>query len=494
MKAVIITYPLLGEKQAVFSRLTLLLFRLGLIILSLISSFLRKSMQLYNSLSGRKEAFQTRVPGAVSLYVCGVTVYDFCHIGHARTYAVFDTLVRFFRYQGLAVTYVRNITDIDDKIIKRAQERAQPCEKIVNDHIQAMYQDFDALHFLRPDVEPRATDIIPETLAFIETLIQKGFAYVSDNQDVYYEVSKFKSYGKLSKQNVEALQVGSRVEVNTHKKSPLDFVLWKAAKPGEPAWDSSWGKGRPGWHIECSSMTQKCLGPEFDIHGGGSDLRFPHHENEIAQSEAAHEGKFARYWMHTGMVQINAEKMSKSLDNFFLIRDVLQDYPAEVIRYFLMSGHYRSEISYSVENLESARAALFRLYRALEGWDGSAPLPSSEAQTRFMQALDDDLNTPEALAVLFDLVKEIHKTNQQSLRADLKSLAGILGLLQASPTAFLQGEPSLIDRAAIEAEIEKRNLARQAKHFSESDRIRDELRKQGIELEDQAEVTTWRSV
>ena len=450
-------------------------------------------MQIYNSLSGQKEAFHPLIPGEVSLYVCGVTVYDFCHIGHARTYATFDTLVRYLRYSGLKVTYVRNITDIDDKIIKRAAERDVSCDDLVNQNVIEMYRDFDALHFLRPDIEPRATGTIPEIIAMIEDLVKAGYAYASTNQDVYYEVAKFKEYGKLSKQKLDALEIGSRVEVNDFKKSPLDFVLWKAAKPGEPAWDSPWGKGRPGWHIECSAMTKKCLGPQFDIHGGGSDLRFPHHENEIAQSEAANHGHFARYWMHTGMVQVNQEKMSKSLGNFFIIRDVLNDYPAEVVRYFLMSGHYRSEISYSIENLESARAALSRLYRALEGFDGRSPPPSDSAfKSRFNAAMDDDLNTPEALAVLFDLVKEINKFDQQALRAELKALAAILGLLQEDPSTFLKGDVSTLDAAKIDELVEARIAARKAKDFAESDRIRDQLKAMGIELEDAAGITTWR--
>lgn len=453
-------------------------------------------MQFYNSLSGKKEEFIPLKPNELSLYVCGVTVYDFCHIGHARTYAAFDTLVRYLRWKGEKVTYVRNITDIDDKIIKRAAEKGLPVEEVVAQNIKEMYSDFDALHFLRPDIEPLATGTVPEMLAMIQILIGEGFAYVGKEGDVYYEVEKFKSYGKLSKQNLEALKSGIRVEVADDKRSPLDFVLWKAAKPGEPAWDSPWGKGRPGWHIECSAMTKKCLGESFDIHGGGSDLRFPHHENEIAQSEAANHGHFAKYWMHSGMVQINNEKMSKSLGNFFIIRDVLKEYPAEVVRYFLMSGHYRSEISYSTENLNSAKTALTRLYNALS--INSLPSIREVAEGRrdfkaaFIEAMDDDLNTPEAIAVLFDLVREVNKTNDPALKALLKELGGVLGLLQQDPENFLKGDVSDVDVAKIEDLITARREARLAKNFAESDRIRDELKAMKIELEDTKEGTTWR--
>ena len=450
-------------------------------------------MQIYDSVAGQKREFIPLVANKVSLYVCGVTVYDFCHIGHARTYATFDTLVRLLRWQGMDVTYVRNITDIDDKIIKRAAEKNVSVDALVAENIKNMYEDFDALNLLRPDIEPRATGTIPEMLAMIQYLLDQGFAYVGANGDVYYEVGRFKSYGKLSKQNLEALRAGVRVDVADDKKSPLDFVLWKAAKPNEPAWDAPWGKGRPGWHIECSAMTQKCLGVEFDIHGGGSDLRFPHHENEIAQSEAAN-GCFARYWMHSGMVQVNNEKMSKSLGNFFVIRDVLKDYPAEVVRYFLMSGHYRSEISYSVENLNSAAAALTRLYTALRGPVDLIPQSlrdSSLIKGAFIKAMDDDLNTPEALAVLFDLAKEINKTNSPILKALLKELGGVLGILQQDPEAYFQ---SGVDVAKIDGLIAARKAARLAKDFAESDRVRDELKAMGIELEDSKDGTIWRKI
>ena len=449
------------------------------------------AMQIYNSLSGKKERFQPLKPGHVSLYVCGVTVYDHCHIGHARTYTTFDILVRYLRSIGYQVNYVRNITDVEDKIIKRAHENQESPDQLVARFTQIMHEAFDRLNLLHPDLEPKVTQTIPEIIAMIATLIEKDFAYAASNGDVYYEVAKFKDYGKLSRQNIEELQSGARVEINEVKKSPLDFVLWKAAKAGEPAWDSPWGKGRPGWHIECSAMSKKALGDTFDIHGGGSDLRFPHHENEIAQSEAANGHPVARYWMHSGMVQINNEKMSKSLNNFFIIKDVLEKYPAEVVRYFLMSGHYRSEINYSTDNLNSAKAALTRLYRALEGADFSITAPTNSAyETRFNAALADDLNTPEALAVLFDLVKEINKSKDSTLQALLKKLGAILGILQQDPAQFVQGDVSSLDEAKIEALIQARKAARLARNFAESDRIRDELKALHIELEDHPDGTT----
>ncbi len=454
-------------------------------------------MFIYDSLQGKKVEFKPLKPNYVSLYVCGVTVYDFCHIGHARTYATFDMLVRYLRWKGMQVTYVRNITDIDDKIIKRAAERGISVDALVTENIQHMYEDFDALNLLRPDIEPRATQTIPEMVAMIQDLLDKGFAYMGHEGDVYFQVEKFPSHGKLSKQNLEALRTGARVEVADDKRSPLDFVLWKAAKPGEPSWDAPWGKGRPGWHIECSAMSLKELGQNFDIHGGGSDLRFPHHENEIAQSEAANGGHFANYWMHSGMVQVNHEKMSKSLGNFFVIRDVLKDYPAEVVRYFLMSGHYRSEISYSKDNLDSAKVALTRLYTALNSpisITDLIPQPlrdSSLIKGAFIKAMDDDLNTPEALAILFELAREINKTHSLDLRNLLRELGGILGILQQDPEAYFQ---SGVDVSKIESLIAARKAARLSKNFAESDRIRDELKAQGVELEDTQEGTTWRKV
>ncbi len=447
-------------------------------------------MHLYNSLSGKKELFQPLKTGHVSLYVCGVTVYDYCHIGHARTYTTFDILVRYLRSLGYQVTYIRNITDVEDKIIKRALENKESPAQLVSRFTQIMHEEFDRLNLLHPDAEPKVTETLPEIIEMIRILIEKGYAYAV-NGDVYYEVAQFKDYGKLSKQQLDDLQSGARVEINSLKKSPLDFVLWKAAKPEEPFWDSPWGPGRPGWHIECSAMSKKALGATFDIHGGGSDLRFPHHENEIAQSEAANQHPFARYWMHSGMVQINNEKMSKSLNNFFIIKDVLEEYPAEVVRYFLMSGHYRSEINYSKDNLNSAKAALTRLYRALEGIDLQAPTcVDSTYETRFNAALADDLNTPEALAVLFDLAKAINKTQDASLLPLLKKLGSILGILQQAPLSFLQGKLADLDEASVQTQIEARRAARQARNFAESDRIRDTLKAQGIELEDHPDGTT----
>ncbi|MDF2529729.1 MAG: cysteinyl-tRNA synthetase [Gammaproteobacteria bacterium] len=454
-------------------------------------------LKIYNSLTKQKEVFKPLHANKVSLYVCGVTVYDHCHIGHARTYLAFDLVLRFLRMSGYQVTYVRNITDIDDKIIKRSQESGQSTDELVAKYTELMHHEFASLNILPPDSEPKATQTIPEIIQMISQLIDKGYAYSAENGDVYYSVKQFKDYGKLSGQNLDQLQVGSRVDINEAKRGPLDFVLWKAAKPGEPAWDSPWGEGRPGWHIECSAMTKKCLGQEFDIHGGGSDLRFPHHENEIAQSEAANDGHFARYWMHSGMVQVNSEKMSKSLGNFFIISDVLKQYPAEVLRYFLISGHYRSEINYSDENLQSAQAALTRLYNALRG------LPKAEQcgfetdyQQRFIAAMNDDFNTPEALAVLFDLAREINKLKEVKLEraaqlgALLKNLAAVLGILQQDPEAFLKGDAA--DVQIIEALIAKRNAARSNKDWAAADQARAELTKMNIIIEDNPSGTSWR--
>lgn len=430
------------------------------------------------------------------MYVCGVTVYDYCHIGHARTYTAFDVIVRYFKYLGFAVTYVRNITDIDDKIIKRAAENGESIEAVVARFTQIMHEEFERLNLLKPDYEPKATETIAEMIAMIKTLIEQGHAYHASNGDVYYNVSTFKDYGKLSHQNLEGLQAGIRVEVDAHKKNPLDFVLWKAAKPNEPAWDSPWGKGRPGWHIECSAMSKKILGQTFDIHGGGSDLKFPHHENEIAQSEATNNCIFANYWMHTGMVQVNQEKMSKSLGNFFVINDVLKQYPAEVVRYFLISGHYRSEINYSDENLQSAKAALTRLYTALRGINPNKKNNNEtlqEYKSRFIDAMNDDFNTPEALAVLFDLAKAMNKNKEEANQyaALLIELGGILGILQDDPEKFLQGNTE-IDEAAIQALIDARNYAKKNKEFSKADQIRDDLKAKGIILEDTPAGTIWR--
>jgi len=453
-------------------------------------------LHVYNTLSKQKERFIPIEPNKISLYVCGVTVYDYCHIGHARTYLSFDMILRFLRWQGYDVTYVRNITDIDDKIIKRAIENGESTDALVEQFVQEMYADFDALNILRPDQEPRATQTIDAMLDMIQTLIDKGFAYAADNGDVYYRVARFDNYGKLSGQHIDQLRAGERVEVNTDKEDALDFVLWKAAKPGEPAWDSPWGKGRPGWHIECSCMTKSALGKTFDIHAGGSDLRFPHHENEIAQSEAANGCQYARYWLHSGMVKVNEEKMSKSLGNFFIIRDVLKQYPAEVVRYFLLSGHYRSEINYSEDNLNQAAGALKRLYTAIRGLPKVALLAEVSYTERFVTAMNDDFNTPEALAVLFDLASEINRQRDgdpeqaAALAARLVQLASIIGVLQQDPDQFLQGPTE--DAGAIEALIAKRNQARADKDWATSDAVRDQLQAMGIILEDGAHGTTWR--
>lgn len=457
-------------------------------------------LQIFNSLSREKETFEPLQPNKIGMYVCGVTVYDYCHIGHGRTYVAFDVIIRYLRWRGFDVRYIRNITDIDDKIIKRAQENGEHYQALVARFTEAMHEDFDALGIGRPDLEPRATENIPGIIAIVEALIARGYAYVGDNGDVYYQVGKFAHYGCLSHQNLEQLQAGARVDVAEAKRDPLDFVLWKAAKPGEPSWSSPWGEGRPGWHIECSAMVQETLGTVFDIHGGGSDLQFPHHENEIAQSQGAHgHDTFARYWLHTGMVQVDREKMSKSLGNFFTIREVLAKYPSEVVRYFLLAGHYRSQVNYTTENLESARAALERFYTALKELPAAAEGEvGRNFVERFCAAMDDDFNNPEALAVLFDLAREINRQRAldisvaASLAATLKSLGGVLGILQQDPVAFLQGGDNDEEAKEIEALIVARREARAAKNWAESDRIRDELNARGIVLEDGPNGTTWR--
>ena len=368
-------------------------------------------MIFYNSLSGKKEEFTPMIPNKINMYVCGITVYDDCHIGHARTNIAFDVIYRYLKYREFDIALVRNITDIDDKIIKRANENGESTTDLVERNIKAMHGVFGSLNILRPTSEPRATETIPEMVEMIETLIAKGFAYQGANGDVFFRVTKFDGYGKLSKQNLEALQQGARVEVSDVKENPMDFVLWKMAKAGEPAWDSPWGAGRPGWHIECSAMSKKLFGDTFDIHAGGSDLRFPHHENEIAQSEACNECTFANYWLHSGMVKVDAEKMSKSLNNFFTISEVLKDYHPEVVRYFLASTNYRSEINYSEQNLENAKTSVEKLFTALRGVEPvevNLPEDASDYEDKFIKAMDNDFNTPEALAVLFSLAKEVN--------------------------------------------------------------------------------------
>ncbi|WP_028117511.1 cysteine--tRNA ligase [Ferrimonas senticii] len=456
-------------------------------------------LQIYNTLTRQKEEFKPLQPGKVGMYVCGVTIYDRCHIGHARTYIAFDNVVRYLRSRGYEVNYIRNITDVDDKIINRAAENGESCEALVERFTNFMYEDFDALNLLRPNIEPTVTGHMPEIIAIIEKLVAKGHAYHASNGDVLFEVNTFNDYGKLSKQDLEQLQSGARVEVEEAKRNPMDFVLWKSAKPGEPQWDSPWGPGRPGWHIECSAMNGKHLGEVFDIHGGGSDLMFPHHENEVAQSCCAHNGKYVNYWMHSGMVQVNKEKMSKSLGNFFTISDVLKQYQAESVRYFLLSSHYRSQLNYSEENLAQAHSALERLYTALRGVTAAESVDmESDYIVRFNTAMDDDINTAEALPVLFELAREINSAKGKDdakaseLAALLLHLAGVLGLLYQDPEIFLQGAGNDDEVAKIEAWIKQRNDARAAKDWPKADEARDALNAMGIILEDGANGTTWR--
>lgn len=462
-------------------------------------------LQIYNNLTRQKETFKPLVDGKVSMYVCGVTTYDLCHIGHARTYASFDVISRYLRFRGYDVTYVRNITDIDDKIIERSNENGEPFNELTARFIKEMYVDFDAIGLQRPDIEPTATGTMDGIIEIIETLIEKDYAYVTESGDVNYYVPKFDDYGKLSKQDLSQLNSGERVEVNSEKRDPMDFALWKAAKPNEPSWDSPWGKGRPGWHIECSAMSKKCLGDTFDIHGGGSDLQFPHHENEIAQSEAANGCTFANTWIHTGMVQVDKEKMSKSLGNFFTIRDVLQEYRAESVRYFLMNGHYRSQLSYSEANLQAADASLERLYNALRGVDWSLVTDEKletleRAEARFIKSMDDDFNVPEVLPVLFDLAKEVNRlkaidmAKAATIAVKLKELAGVLSLLQHDPEEFLKSgaRDSEVSDAEIDDLIQQRLQARADKNWAKADEIRDKLNELNIELEDGANGTSWR--
>ncbi|SJZ47769.1 cysteine--tRNA ligase [Photobacterium toruni] len=457
-------------------------------------------LKIYNSLTRQKEVFTPIHPGKVGMYVCGVTIYDLCHIGHGRTFVSFDVVSRYLRYSGYDLTFVRNITDIDDKIIKRAAENGESCESLTERLIGEMHADFDALGMKRPDVEPRATQFIAEIIALCERLIERGFAYVASNGDVMFEVSKYDDYGRLSKQDLDQLQAGARVDIDMAKRSPLDFVLWKMSKPGEPTWESPWGPGRPGWHIECSAMNSSILGDHFDIHGGGSDLQFPHHENEIAQSCCAHDGQYVNTWMHSGMVMIDREKMSKSLGNFFTIRDVLNHYDSETVRYFLMSGHYRSQLNYSEDNLKQARSALERLYTSLRGLDTSvAAVGGEEFIARFKEAMDDDFNTPEAYSVLFDMAREINRLKTDDiaaaslLGARMRELADILGLLSQDPETFLQGGAGEDDdMAEIEGLIQQRLDARAAKDWAAADDARDKLLAMGIILEDGAQGTTWR--
>ncbi len=467
-------------------------------------------LSIYNTLSRNKEIFKPIIPGKVRMYVCGMTVYDFCHLGHARVMIVFDMVVRWLRASGYEVNYVRNITDIDDKIIQRALENKEPIAALTQRFIDAMHADAKILNLLPPDHEPRATQYIPQMQGMIGRLIDQQMAYQAEDGDVNYAVRQFPSYGKLSGKSIDELNAGERVAIGSGKRDPLDFVLWKSAKPQEPSdtrWSSPWGDGRPGWHIECSAMSCELLGQHFDIHGGGADLQFPHHENEIAQSEGAIYGSnpvtkpFVQYWMHNGHIRVNQEKMSKSLGNFFLIRDVLQQFDPEVVRFFMLRAHYRSPINYSDSQLEEARTGLVRLYTAIHQaniQDADAFVPNAQWAQRFSDAMNDDFNTPEAIAALFDLATEINKADdlktKQDLALTLKHLAGMIGLLQRPPNDFLQsGTPHTgISPQHIEEQIAARQAAKLAKNFAEADAIRERLLKDGVILEDKPGGTVWR--
>jgi len=457
-------------------------------------------LKIHNSLTRQKETFKPIEPGKVRMYVCGMTVYDLCHLGHARVLVVFDAVVRYMRFSGYDVDYVRNITDIDDKIIARANENDEVFSELTERFIEAMHEDAAALGVLPPDQEPKATASMQQIIDMVQALVDRGHAYAADNGDVYYDVSTFEGYGKLSGKKLDELRAGERVAIDEYKDDPLDFVLWKAAKPDEPSWDSPWGKGRPGWHIECSAMSTCCLGNHFDIHGGGQDLQFPHHENEIAQSEAATGEKFVNLWMHNGFVRINDEKMSKSLNNFFTVREILKHYKGEEIRYFVLASQYRSPLNYSDQLLDSARTALSRLYNTLRGLDVPADYDQGDpAVATFRAAMDDDFNTPEAIAVLFDLANQVNRLRDDGddamlgKAAVLKGLANVLGLLEAEPESFLKsGVSDDDDSAEIDALVDARIRARQEKDWAEADRIRDELDARGIVLEDKDGKTHWR--
>ena len=459
-------------------------------------------LKIYNTLTRKKEIFKPRIEGEVGMYVCGMTVYDFCHIGHARVMVVFDTVARYIRYSGYVLTYVRNITDIDDKIIQRANDNNEEYSELTQRFISAMHEDERALSVMPPDMEPKATESIADIITIINKLILNGLAYVGKNGDVFYSVIKFKNYGQLSGKNLDDLQIGERVDIDHAKQNPMDFVLWKMAKANEPAWQSPWGLGRPGWHIECSAMSTCCLGNHFDIHGGGMDLQFPHHENEIAQSEGATGEKFVNIWMHNGFVRVNEEKMSKSLGNFFTVREVLKQYKPEIIRFFILSSHYRSPLNYSDEQLNDASAALTRLYTALRDCTIVSADIDVEYKARFEEAMNDDFNTPVAVSVLFDLARELNKVKEADINRShclsytLLQLAGLLGLLQDDPERFLKS--GVIDNADItddfvEQQIRARLEAKQAKSWLLADEIRDALKGQGVILEDAPNgLTSWR--
>lgn len=459
-------------------------------------------IKIHNTLTQQKETFTPIEPGKVRMYVCGMTVYDYCHLGHARVLVAFDVITRYLRNRGYDVTYVRNITDIDDKILRRAEENGEPFTELTERMIIAMREDEAKLGVLPPSAEPRATDYIAEIIAMINTLIESDHAYAADNGDVYFSVESFENYGKLSKKKLEDLLAGARIDVQEAKRSPADFALWKAAGEGEVSWPSPWGNGRPGWHIECSAMSTHCLGDTFDIHGGGPDLMFPHHENEIAQSECATGHRFVNTWMHAGAIRVNKEKMSKSLGNFFTIREILETYPPEVVRFFLVSSHYRSQVDYSEDNLAEAGRSLARLYHALRGIEPmrSEDVPETEHDQRFVELMNDDFNCPGAISVLHGLANDINQHRREGREDEARQaarvmirLGDILGILQQNPDAFFQadtgGELAAED---IEAKIQARADARKAKDFAGADRIRDELAEQGIILDDSREGTSWR--
>lgn len=460
-------------------------------------------LEIHNSLTRRKEPLQPIEPGHVRMYVCGMTVYDYCHLGHARALVVFDVVARYLRHSGYRLTYVRNITDIDDKIIRRAAERGVSMGELTETFIAAMHEDAAALGVLPPDEEPRATESIDDMQALIQRLFERGLAYQDDaDGDVYYNVAGFPDYGKLSGKRPEDLRAGARVDVEEAKRHPGDFVLWKRAKPGEPSWSSPWGDGRPGWHIECSAMSKRCLGAHFDIHGGGLDLQFPHHENEIAQSEGAHDHPYANVWMHNGHVRVDDEKMSKSLNNFFTVRDILAVYRPEEVRHFLLSSHYRSPLNYTRDALDQARGAAERLYLALRGLEPVEPGDSgADYRQRFTAAMDDDFNTPLALSVLFDLARALNRARDSDpdkavrLGGLLRELGDVLGLLQTDPETYLRAgdrTEGTLDEATIDALLSERQQARKDRNFARADEIRDQLAEQGVVIEDGAEGTKWR--
>ena len=456
-------------------------------------------LKLFNTMTGKNEEFKPIEEGKVKMYVCGITVYDFCHIGHARAMISFDVITRFLRHIGYDLTFVRNITDVDDKIIKRAEENGEKPSELTERMIAAMHEDELALGNKLPDQEPKATEFMQQIIDMIQVLVDKGFAYQGESGDVFYRASKFSEYGKLNNRKLEDMLAGARIEVEASKEHPADFVLWKPAKAGEVSWDSPWGKGRPGWHIECSAMSTHCLGNHFDIHGGGPDLKFPHHENEIAQSEAATGEQYVNYWMHCGAVRVNNEKMSKSLGNFFTIREVLEKFNPEVVRYLMVSSQYRSSIDYSDASLKEAKTALERLYTALRGQEIASSYVATEYTQRFEDAMRDDFNTPVALSVLFELVRELNKARAEgseqaaTLAAELKALADLVGLLSQDPEYFMQNSTvnEGLSAEEIEGFIAERAQARKDKNFARSDEIRDLLLEQGITLLDTREGTTW---